>query len=76
MTAHRAAHAIAVTVASNGDGMPATVTVTGPEGQWSAALSTGDADNFLGSVLTAVESQLHAVLHTSHDAWPAESDDR
>jgi hypothetical protein len=71
MTTTAAAHAIVVTIASNGDGRPATVSVTGPDGQWRAALNT-DYPEFALSVLEAVGAQLQGLVDSDHVTWPCD----
>lgn len=72
MTIRSPAHTIAITIAGNG-ARPATVTVTGPTGQWSAALSTEDPENFVRSIVDVVTGELGRVLEEPDPHyWPSE----
>ena len=73
MTTQAPAHVIAVTVASNGNGRPASVTVTGPAGQWRAAVNPRDPMGFVDSILEAVRAQLVPVALQFPESWPSES---
>lgn len=67
MTTQRPGLAITISLADNGDDLPATVVVTGPDGQWSAALSVSDPNNFTESICSAVRKQVARALQ---DEWP------
>lgn len=75
MSTRRNAHTITITIADLGDGRPAAVAVTGPSGQWSAALSLKDGRNFVGSIVDVVSGELGRVLCSDPDAWPGEGSD-
>lgn len=72
MTTTAAAHAITITIARNEVGPLVAVTVTGPRGQWRAALNPSNAHDFMASVGEAVRAQLLGVVTQHPDGWPSE----
>ena len=74
MTTQAPAHVIAVTIASNGNGRPASVAITGPQGQWRAAVNPRDPMGFVDSILEAVRAQLVPVALQFPEGWPTDSD--
>lgn len=69
MSTERNAATIVIVVSDNGEDKPCTVTVTGPDGQWSAALSPHNAGNFVGSIVERVSGDLGRILCTPKARW-------
>ncbi len=75
MSTKRPAHNISISIASNGADKRATVAITGPSGQWSAALSTYDPHNFVSSILDVVREDLMRICTRSRPEWPGADDE-
>jgi len=70
MTTRRKAINLTITVALQEEPAPATVRIAGPHGEWTAALSLDNRDNFIGSIVEELKAQLSQLLLTSREDWP------